>query len=50
MVGHGDATALFKCRDSRGPGRGLRGYFTMPYAYATDPDFAADFRSARSAS
>ncbi len=49
MVGYDDATGLFKCRNSWGPGWGLRGYFTMPYAYATNPDLAGDFRSARSA-
>ena len=50
MVGYDDATGLFKCRNSWGPGWGLRGYFTMPYAYATNANLAGDFRSARSAS
>ncbi len=50
MVGYDDATGLFKCRNSWGPGWGLRGYFTMPYAYATNTNLAGDFRSARSAS
>lgn len=46
MVGYDDVTQLFKVRNSWGPGWGLRGYFLMPYAYATDPRLASDFRSA----
>jgi C1A family cysteine protease len=50
MVGYDDATQLFKVRNSWGPGWGLSGYFLMPYAYATNPDLAGDFRSAKLAS
>ena len=50
MVGYDDATRLFKVRNSWGPGWGIRGYFLMPYAYATNPDLAGDFRSAKIAS
>lgn len=50
MVGYDDATKLFKIRNSWGPGWGLSGYFLMPYAYATDPNLAGDFRSAKLAS
>ncbi len=50
LVGYDDATKLFKVRNSWGPGWGLNGYFLMPYAYATDPKLAGDFRSAKLAS
>jgi len=50
IVGYDDATQLFKIRNSWGPGWGLSGYFLMPYAYATNPKLASDFRSARLAS
>ena len=50
MVGYDDATQLFKVRNSWGPGWGLNGYFLMPYAYATNPNLASDFRSAKLAS
>ena len=50
IVGYDDATRLFKVRNSWGPGWGLNGYFLMPYAYATNPNLASDFRSARLAS
>ena len=50
LVGYDDATELFKVRNSWGPGWGLDGYFLMPYAYATNPDLAGDFRSATVAS
>lgn len=50
LVGYDDASKRFKVRNSWGPGWGLDGYFFMPYAYATDPKLAADFRSAKLAS
>ena len=50
MVGYDDAAGQFKVRNSWGPGWGLSGYFLMPYAYATNPNLASDFRSAKLAS
>ena len=50
IVGYDDASGYFKVRNSWGPGWGLNGYFLMPYAYATDPNLANDFRSAKLAS
>ncbi len=50
MVGYDDATRHFKIRNSWGPGWGQSGYFEMPYAYATNPELASDFRSAKVAS
>jgi C1A family cysteine protease len=50
LVGYDDATGYFKVRNSWGSGWGLNGYFLMPYAYATNPKLASDFRSARLAS
>ncbi len=47
LAGYDDATQLFKVRNSWGPGWGLAGYFLMPYAYATNPNLASDFRSAK---
>jgi C1A family cysteine protease len=42
-VGYDDATRLFRVRNSWGPGWGMGGYFTVPYAYWTDPNLASDF-------
>lgn len=42
-VGYDDATERFICRNSWGTGWGQKGYFTIPYAYLTDPDLASDF-------
>lgn len=43
MVGYDDATQRVLVRNSWGPGWGLGGYFTLPYAYVTSPDLATDF-------
>lgn len=42
-VGYDDATRRFIVRNSWGNGWGQVGYFTMPYAYLTDPNLADDF-------
>ncbi|MFN2507146.1 MAG: C1 family peptidase [Chthoniobacterales bacterium] len=46
-VGYDDAKRSFICRNSWGTGWGTKGYFTMPYAYLTDTDLAADFWTIR---
>lgn len=35
------------CRNSWGPGWGLRGYFLMPWAVILDPNLSSDFRTIR---
>lgn len=47
LVGYDDATQRFLCRNSWGPGWGKGGYFTLPYAYVTNGDLAADFWTIR---
>jgi len=42
-VGYDDAAQTFLVRNSWGTGWGQAGYFTMPYAYVTDPQLAQDF-------
>ncbi len=42
-VGFNDKQKRFIVRNSWGPGWGLQGYFTMPYAYLTNPQLASDF-------
>lgn len=42
-VGYDNATALFKFRNSWGPGLGENGYFYIPYSYVTDDSLSADF-------
>jgi C1A family cysteine protease len=42
-VGYDDAMERFIVRNSWGPKWGMSGYFTMPYAYATDSNLADDF-------
>ena len=46
-VGYDDAKQWFIIRNSWGTRWGLKGYFTMPYAYATDPNLADDFWTIR---
>jgi C1A family cysteine protease len=42
-VGYDDAAQRFLVRNSWGPGWGVGGYFTIPYAYLTDNNLADDF-------
>jgi len=42
VIGYNDATKRFECRNSWGTGWGDAGYFTIPYAYLTNDDLAAD--------
>lgn len=46
-VGYDDATQRFIARNSWGPGWGMAGYFTMPYAYLTDSNLADDLWTIR---
>jgi C1A family cysteine protease len=46
-VGYDDATQRFIVRNSWGNQWGMAGYFTMPYAYVTDPNLAADLWTIR---
>jgi C1A family cysteine protease len=46
-VGYDDSTQRFFVRNSWGKDWGLKGYFTMPYAYATDTNLADDFWTVR---
>jgi C1A family cysteine protease len=46
-VGYDDAKQWFIVRNSWGARWGLRGYFTLPYAYVTDDDLASDFWTIR---
>jgi len=46
-VGYHDARQRFLVMNSWGTGWGDRGFFTMPYAYLTDDDLAADFWTVR---
>lgn len=42
VVGYNDSSKRFLVRNSWGTGWGMKGYFTIPYAYLTDGDLAAD--------
>ena len=42
-VGFNDKQKRFIVRNSWGPGWGLQGYFTMPYAYLTNPQLVQRF-------
>jgi C1A family cysteine protease len=46
-VGYDDAQQRFIVRNSWGAGWGLKGYFTLPYAYVTGTDLASDFWTIR---
>ena len=43
VVGYDDDTQRFICRNSWGKDWGMGGYFTIPYAYLTNPAMASDF-------
>jgi C1A family cysteine protease len=42
-VGYDEPAQHFIVRNSWGPGWGMKGYFTMPYAYLTDSNYSDDF-------
>jgi C1A family cysteine protease len=46
-VGYDDAQQRFIVRNSWGAGWGMKGYFTLPYAYLTDANLASDFWTVR---
>ena len=46
-VGYDDAKQWFIVRNSWGTGWGMKGYFTLPYAYVTDAGLAGDFWTVR---
>ncbi len=46
-VGYQDAKQWFIVRNSWGSGWGLKGYFTLPYAYLTDENLVSDFWTIR---
>ncbi len=46
-VGYDDRRQWFIVRNSWGAAWGLKGYFTLPYAYVTNPNLAADFWTIR---
>jgi C1A family cysteine protease len=46
-VGYNDAQHRFIVRNSWGPAWGMKGYFTMPYAYLLDPNLSDDFWTVR---
>jgi len=46
-VGYDDTTQRFIVRNSWGDWWGIKGYFTLPYAYLTDPNLADDFWTIR---
>jgi C1A family cysteine protease len=46
-VGYDDAKQWFIVRNSWGGGWGMKGYFTLPYAYVTDASLASDFWTVR---
>jgi C1A family cysteine protease len=46
-VGYDDSKSWFIVRNSWGPTWGMKGYFTLPYSYVTDPHLADDFWTIR---
>lgn len=42
-VGYDDKLDRFRMRNSWGKGWGIKGYFTMPYAYLLDDNLSDDF-------
>lgn len=46
-VGYDDAKSWFVVRNSWGAGWGMKGYFTLPYAYLSDANLASDFWTVR---
>lgn len=46
-VGYDDIDGRFLVRNSWGTNWGMRGYFTLPYAYLTNADLASDFWTLR---
>jgi C1A family cysteine protease len=46
-VGYDDSTQRFIIRNSWGEGWGIKGHFTMPYAYLTDSNLADDLWTVR---
>ena len=46
-VGYDTTRRWFLCRNSWGTRWGMRGYFTIPFAYLTDNDLSADFWTIR---
>jgi C1A family cysteine protease len=46
-VGYEDSLQRFIVRNSWGPGWGMAGYFTVPYAYLTDSSLSDDFWTIR---
>jgi C1A family cysteine protease len=46
-VGYEEGRQWFLCRNSWGEGWGMKGYFTMPYAYLLDESLADDFWTIR---
>jgi C1A family cysteine protease len=47
VVGYDDATQRFLCMNSWATTWGLKGFFTIPYAYLTDSNLANDFWTIR---
>ena len=46
-VGYDDAAKRLIIRNSWGTAWGIKGYFTMPYAYAADRNLSDDFWTIR---